>query len=461
MNRRKTLPVGALFMIMAMLLATLGVAYGLWSKTLKIEGRVETGKVHAIFLKAFTDDDDFVDDPLKDSGDTGQCEDLGGVDDASPHKNKDPNDRRTSCDPAASGRDPKPRYEKDVARCDAEIDPADKNLAHVWKRNVYPSYFCTAWFDIQNDGSIPVKIVSVKINGQPVIPSVPTPFDLDEDRKPDVAIHVSEIHLCQQIEPREIVQMDIDQHVLQDALQGKTLNYTVEVQLNQFNETECGLLFIASDTEEFKGLALPDRLGVAVVEGATVHSVSIVPSNSYVNGLAPSGKGTLFSGNPSTSVHNEITTGGVLLSSVVGPLDATCCNEDLAFDGTYVWRPDWLSGGGKLWRYLPDGTGGVSFALTEGVGATFVGSTLWVSRWSPKEVGTYDPITQTFTKKFDTATNAGGLAYDAAHNILWVGRGGGTVEAWNPVTLTKIAGSEFKPFGDISDTIDGLAFIGN
>ncbi|NIM92150.1 MAG: hypothetical protein GTO18_00335 [Anaerolineales bacterium] len=233
MKERKTIPVGVLFMIMVLALASLGVGYGLWSKTLVITGEVRTGDVHAMFMDAFTDDDDKVDNPDKDSQDTDECIDLGDVDRFT-EGDDNPISGFTSCDPAASGKDIKPHYDKDVAACVAEI--LDPQTAKVTKYNVYPSYYCTAWFDILNDGSIPVKVQSVKINGQPVRPSVITPFDLDDDELADVEIHVSEIKVCQQIEPNELVQMDIDQHVLQEAPQGGTLNYTVEVLLHQWNE---------------------------------------------------------------------------------------------------------------------------------------------------------------------------------------------------------------------------------
>jgi len=248
MNQRKSLPVGALFMIMAMLLATLGVAYGLWSKTLTIRGTVNTGAVHAQFVGAFTDDDDKVDDPLKDSQDTDECVDVGFVGLATD------NDGFTSCDPAASGRDPKPHYEKDVAACIAAIEE-DPNFARVTKFNTYPSYFCTAWFDILYNGTVPARIASVTINGIGVVPSVPKAFDLSGDGKPDVQIHISEIRQCQQVDPRDLLQMDIDQHVLQDAPQGTQLSYVVEVQLNQFNESGCRVLLYHGNSGVAPGAA--------------------------------------------------------------------------------------------------------------------------------------------------------------------------------------------------------------
>jgi len=95
------------------------------------------------------------------------------------------------------------------------------------------------------------------------------------------------------------------------------------------------------------------------------------------------------------------------------------------------------------------------------VGATIVGTTLWLTKWSAQEVGTFNPGTNTFTPVFGTSDLAGGLAFDAANSILWVGLRGGTVEAWNLDTSppTLFAGSGVQPFGAIGDTIDGVAFF--
>jgi len=216
-----------LFMLVVVALAAMGVGYALWYKVLTIDGTVNTGTVHAKFIDAFTDDDDVMNNPDKDAADLDDCEDIGGVD--------MDGDTLTSCDPMASGANA-PRWDKDVARCDAGITD-DENVAWVTKTNVYPSYYCTAWFEIENDGTVPVRIASATVNGVAVTPSVPTPFDLDGDGLDDVEIHLTGLdEECQQIDPDEIVQMDIDQHILQDAPQGATLSYTVEVQLNQWNE---------------------------------------------------------------------------------------------------------------------------------------------------------------------------------------------------------------------------------
>jgi len=154
---------------------------------------------------------------------------------------------------------------------------------------------------------------------------------------------------------------------------------------------------------------------------------------------------------------------------VLGPLPVGfCCNEDLAFDGTHVWRAHFNAGpgpAGSLFKYLPDGTFVDSFDQEDVVGATFVwpADQLWITKWGAQQVGTFDPDTNTFTSVFGTTTNAGGLAYDIERGILWVGEQGGNVSAFDLTGggAVPIVGSAHQPFGAIGQTVDGLAFIPN
>lgn len=222
-------------LLVTIALSTLGVAYGLWTKTLVVEGTVRTGEVDLIFVDAFTDDDGRVDNATKDS-----------QDDGGPSEGFDAWGPASSADPAASGRDEKAHYDKDVAKCEASIHE-DAQQGSIDKFDVYPSYVCTAWFDIRNIGNIPVKIKSVTItpdghdssDGDGAVNvrlSETNSFDLDGDLKADVEIHVADIRLCQQIDPGEVVQMSIDQHILQAAEEREELNYILEVLLAQWNE---------------------------------------------------------------------------------------------------------------------------------------------------------------------------------------------------------------------------------
>ncbi len=220
-----------------------------------------------------------------------------------------------------------------------------------------------------------------------------------------------------------------------------------------------GTLYAGTDQEEFAELT-EDRLAATPVVGGVPGATVIVTPDDFVNGLAPTGTGTLFSGDPGSSDHHEITVAGTTLSTVVGPLPGHRFNEDLAFDGTHVWRAHWEEG--PLFKYLPDGTLVDSFDQTDVIGATFVwpADQLWITKWNAKQVGTFDPGTNTFTSVFGTGANAGGLAYDIERGILWVGHQGGAVRAFDLTAgAALIAGSGHMPFGVIDDTVDGLAFI--
>lgn len=209
--KRKFTSTGVLFMVLVVALASLAVAYTQWNWMLTIDGTVNTGDVGGMFGEAFTDDDGVIDNPDKDSLDAGP-------------------------DPAASGFDPKARYTLDVGDCAAAVDTVNPNQATVTLNNVYPSYYCTAWFHIVNTGTVPLKISEVRVNGTPVIPSTTNPFDLDGDTLPDINIHVSEITLDQVVPVGEPVQMDLDMHIKPDASPDSILNFDVAIDLVVFNQ---------------------------------------------------------------------------------------------------------------------------------------------------------------------------------------------------------------------------------
>ena len=237
MLKRKALPVGTLFMILILALAFLGVGYGMWSKLLVINGIVNTGKVDAIFVNAFTDDDGTVNNPEKDAGDIGKCGEY--------QYNAD-----GSCDPDKFGPNPT-RYIKDVGHCEAIVDlladPTGETLK-VTVENGYPSYYCTVWFDILNSGTIPVMIQEFSI----------TPVDFENGKQ--VTVELSHLSCGTQIDPAapvapacasgiegtnceppdppsgEPVQADIHIHVEQSAEQTHTYTFTGHMKLVQWNE---------------------------------------------------------------------------------------------------------------------------------------------------------------------------------------------------------------------------------
>jgi hypothetical protein len=212
-------------MILVLALAMLGVGYGLWSKLLLINGTINTGTVDAVFYEAFTDDDGAVDNPDKDAGDVGKttpCPLFGD----------------SSCDPKAFGPNPD-RYDKDVGECVAVIDELDAQKLHITVTNGYPSYYCTVWYDIWNNGTIPVKIQSLTV--------VPNNFT----NGVEVTVGLSKLSCGQQIDPGEkvgdlpptnLAQGDVHIHVEQAAAQEASYTFDAQlllVQWNEFDAAQC------------------------------------------------------------------------------------------------------------------------------------------------------------------------------------------------------------------------------
>ena len=209
MNNR--VPMTTTIVLLFIALASVGIGYGLWSKTLYIDGTVNTGSVNSIFVDPFTDDDDGVNDEAKDIGDTGTCGEYmyGGS---------------GSCDPDASGHNV-PRKLKDVGYCFAELDANDPQILNITIENSYPSYYCTVFFHIVNTGSVPVKIQSLGLKGADITAGY-------------ITGHWTGIEVGDQIDPGEdfMVQGDLDLHVEQSAPQGDTLTLEGKIQLVQWNE---------------------------------------------------------------------------------------------------------------------------------------------------------------------------------------------------------------------------------
>jgi PEP-CTERM motif len=239
------------------------------------------------------------------------------------------------------------------------------------------------------------------------------------------------------------------------------------------HEARAGTLFVGSDTEDFSGVpsaAFPtDRLVKATVTGAVFNSQITIPLGNLptgapilLNGLADGG-GFLYAGTPSQNLLERLDFDGNLIGFINAPgiPNGGCCNEEM------LLVPQ--AGGGANFYHvhysdaitqIDPVTGALiaTFAQSDVVGMALVGNTIWISKWLERQVGTWDPSTNTFTPVFSTPTNAGALAYDPDNSIMWVGRQGGTVE---PYDLTGVLlGGGFQPFGDIPDTIDGLTFLG-
>ena len=234
--------IGLVFLVLVAMLASLGVGYAMWSKTLTIDGTVSTGSVDAEFTAAYTDDDGVITDAAHDGTDGA---DVG--------------------DPDASGKNVD-RKDKDVGKSSAEVG-ADGQTASVTVLNAYPCYFTTAFFGIHNNGTIPVKVqvweehcsadhwvsfdsgatweFKAASEWYVIVPCVLKHIIFagpDEapaaDADHDLTVHLTQIKIGTQIDPSDTVWMDVDIHVGQGADELATYTFDERVLLVQWNEYE-------------------------------------------------------------------------------------------------------------------------------------------------------------------------------------------------------------------------------
>lgn len=119
MNKR--LPLGLLAILLIVLLAGIGVAYGLWSETLTINGTVNTGEVNVRFVNVNKYEGVAVDGILE-----------------IPERSEKAN----------------------AANCRYEIlnQGLDSETLQVYTQGAYPSWHCFVEFDIKSTGNVPVHI---------------------------------------------------------------------------------------------------------------------------------------------------------------------------------------------------------------------------------------------------------------------------------------------------------------
>lgn len=251
-----------------------------------------------------------------------------------------------------------------------------------------------------------------------------------------------------------------------------------------------GFLFTGTDTEEFHGARNgPDRLGRFRTDGPNVVGGGLLTTSFPINGMADAG-GFLYSGDPYSNTIRKISYNGTLLGSVVAGFAPSCCSEDMIAAGRVLYHAHYPAAIEKL-----DATTGAllqTYPQRLVVGMTFVtrhdedddddgdhqgdrhhhstagrssfhhghhdhGREIWISKWTPKQVGTWDPTTNTFTPRFTVPNLAGGLAWDGESKVLWIGMEGGMVVPYRLDGTPYNAG--FQPFGPIDDTVDGLEFV--
>lgn len=211
-----------LFMLLVLGLSLVGVGYTLWNKQQQIEGVVQLNDLDVAKIKAYTNDDNVVDEGGWDIDDTGLCQGVGP----------------TSCDPmdVPDQQGSTPRYDKDIATCYADIDAAstgEKMVFHIIEG--YPSYYCSVRFVDHNVGSVPVRLQRIMLQGEVICPSEWYDVDADQDGEPDANVHIKEPVPGQQLDSSDELFGQVDVHVKQGAPQGKAFSFLIELIWTQYN----------------------------------------------------------------------------------------------------------------------------------------------------------------------------------------------------------------------------------
>ena len=183
-------PAAVLVLVLILALATLGMGYGLWSKTLYINGTVETGSVNAewSFVGCFDVED------------------------------------------------------KDVGTTTGWIDELDAQIMHFQIDNGYPSYVGDCEVEFTYLGTVPAKVEAIRFLPAPELTNCTV------EQSPTTGSFTATCDqltvtwgngLCIQLHNGDFLASSLRAHVEQDAEQLSTYTFGVEIQLNQWNESTC------------------------------------------------------------------------------------------------------------------------------------------------------------------------------------------------------------------------------
>jgi len=182
-------------------LASIGVGYGLWSKSLSIEGEVQTGDVDARWLFAgcfeFNTWPNF---PI-DEGDFGEAEG------------------------------------KSVGEWMVQVDPEDDQILHFTLSNVYPSYAVDCEVHYEVEGTIPVIV-----RGTTIVPGLGlancAPLTGNQTKTltcPELTVIFSD-GIGSQLHAGDEMASSLRVHVEQPAEQGVSYGFDVLICMAQWNE---------------------------------------------------------------------------------------------------------------------------------------------------------------------------------------------------------------------------------
>jgi hypothetical protein len=215
------------FVVALTALASAAAAYAMWSEQLNISGSVETGKL----------DWEIVPGPTIWLDTCGLQPGYG---------NQGGNDWNASYLPEPGV----VQLDKDVGCTDVQLldtdGDGDYDAMNITLNNVYPWYYTHIAIKVHNDGSIPLKIWRVIIDGHEYYElneqqlQQGVEVDLDHDGQPDILIWWGD-NFGVQLHPCQSADISLDITVLQPAPQGTTLSFTISFDAIQWNEYESNL----------------------------------------------------------------------------------------------------------------------------------------------------------------------------------------------------------------------------
>jgi hypothetical protein len=196
--RRRVPPVGVIAVLLLLALASIGVAFGLWSKVLTVEGTVQTGSVHAKWSGAI-------------------CSEFH---------------------PWPFGFDitPGEAEGKDVGSTTVAPDPSDDNNLFLTVENGYPSYAVDCQVEFVNDGSIPWKIRGIGIVPGPDLTNCTVTGSQTVTLSCDQVTVIYVDGVGAQFEPGDIAASSLRLHVEQEADQNASYQLDVRVCVAQWDE---------------------------------------------------------------------------------------------------------------------------------------------------------------------------------------------------------------------------------
>jgi hypothetical protein len=194
--RKHKLPLTVFSLLLILALATVGVSYGLWSKTLTINGTVYTGSLDARWT--FASCAEFY--PWPTGGNTGEFEG------------------------------------KDIGSVEAWIDQADDQLMHVVVRNAYPSYAADCQVHFMVEGTIPVIVRGTGIFPGPGLTNCELTGANTKTLTCDQITIKFYDNLGTQLHPGDEAASSLMFHIEQPAEMNATYTFDVGICMAQWNE---------------------------------------------------------------------------------------------------------------------------------------------------------------------------------------------------------------------------------